>query len=96
MVILPIYDHRPWPSASLLGLSLGRSGKQTQKILPYVQRFQAGEMSSLLSLQQVRAKHGSSLPLDKQLHRVLEPQILLAASCLRAPYYILRADNSIL
>ena len=53
-------------------------------------------MPSLLELQQMRAQHGPSLPMDQQLHWILEPQIFHLASYLRAHRDLLCRDYDVI
>ena len=79
MVLVADHDHRPWTSTSILGLSFWRPRQEEEKILSDLQRVQARALSPLLDMQLMCLEYGPSLPLDQQLHRILQSEILRLA-----------------
>ena len=96
MVIFPVHDHGPRPSACLLGLPSRRPREQKTPLLSHVQRVQTRKVPPLFRLQQVRAQHGPPLSLDQQLHRLLEPQVLPAVAGIRVLDHLLRCHHHVL
>ena len=76
-----------------LGIPFGRCREQKTQVLLDVQCIQTRAMPSLLSMQQVRVKHGPSLPMDQQLCGILEQEILHVAPHLCSHNYLLRGCN---
>ena len=76
------------------GLLLRGLGEQEKTVLSDVQCFQTRAVPPLFGLQSLRAQHGPPLPLDQQLRRLLEQEVLHAPPLLHLRIHIFCGNDA--